>query len=52
MKIRLGLYYVQTYSLAADLKLVAATIVAVAGVDPAWCMPSWVPIQAAQSATS
>ncbi len=39
-KIRLGLYYVRTYSLVTDVMLIVATALAVAGVDPEWCLPA------------
>jgi lipopolysaccharide/colanic/teichoic acid biosynthesis glycosyltransferase len=39
-KIRLGLYYVATSSLITDLKLIVATGLAVAGVDPEWSLPT------------
>jgi lipopolysaccharide/colanic/teichoic acid biosynthesis glycosyltransferase len=38
-KIRLGLYYVRHYSFIVDAKIVAATLLAIAGVDPSWCVP-------------
>ncbi len=38
-KIQLGLYYVRHHSLSTDLKLILATALAVAGVDPEWCLP-------------
>lgn len=38
-KIRLGLYYVQHYSFTVDAKILAATILSLAGVDPSWCLP-------------
>jgi lipopolysaccharide/colanic/teichoic acid biosynthesis glycosyltransferase len=38
-KIRLGLYYVRHYSFIIDAKIVAATLLAIAGVDPSWCVP-------------
>jgi lipopolysaccharide/colanic/teichoic acid biosynthesis glycosyltransferase len=39
LKISLGLYYVRTYSLFTDLKLIIATALAVLGVDPEWSLP-------------
>jgi lipopolysaccharide/colanic/teichoic acid biosynthesis glycosyltransferase len=39
LKIRLGLHYVRTYSLGTDLKILLATVLSLAGVDPAWCLP-------------
>ncbi len=38
-KIRLGLYYVRHYSLITDVKIVVATVLSIAGVDPSWCFP-------------
>jgi lipopolysaccharide/colanic/teichoic acid biosynthesis glycosyltransferase len=38
-KIRLGLYYVRHYSLITDIKIVVATVLSIAGVDPSWCFP-------------
>jgi lipopolysaccharide/colanic/teichoic acid biosynthesis glycosyltransferase len=38
-KIRLGLYYVRNYSFSIDAKILAATLLSLAGVDPAWCLP-------------
>jgi lipopolysaccharide/colanic/teichoic acid biosynthesis glycosyltransferase len=38
-KIRLGLYYVHHYSFSVDAKILAATLLAIAGVDPSWCGP-------------
>ena len=38
-KIRLGLYYVRHYSLVVDAKILAATLLSLAGVDPSWCLP-------------
>lgn len=38
-KIRLGLYYVRHHSIITDVKLILATALAVAGVDPEWCLP-------------
>jgi lipopolysaccharide/colanic/teichoic acid biosynthesis glycosyltransferase len=38
-KIRLGLEYVRTSSLLVDIKIMLATPLAIAGVDPAWCLP-------------
>ena len=38
-KIRLGLYYVRTHSIWADLKIILATVGAILGKDPAWCLP-------------
>lgn len=39
-KIRLGLYYVQHYSFFVDARILAATLLSLAGVDPSWCLPS------------
>jgi len=39
LKIKLGLYYVGTYSLFTDLKLIVATILSVVGVNPEWSLP-------------
>jgi lipopolysaccharide/colanic/teichoic acid biosynthesis glycosyltransferase len=39
-KIRLGLYYVRNYSFVTDAKIVVATLLSLAGVDPAWCLPT------------
>jgi lipopolysaccharide/colanic/teichoic acid biosynthesis glycosyltransferase len=39
-KIRLGLYYVRNYSFSIDAKILAATLLSLAGVDPSWCLPS------------
>jgi len=39
LKIKLGLHYVRTYSLASDLRIMAATALSVVGVDPDWCLP-------------
>ena len=39
-KIRLGLYYVHNYSFLTDAKIVVATLLSLAGVDPAWCLPT------------
>jgi lipopolysaccharide/colanic/teichoic acid biosynthesis glycosyltransferase len=38
-KIRLGLLYVRKHNLATDLAIIVATLGAVAGVDPSWCLP-------------
>jgi len=38
-KIRLGLYYVRHYSFFVDAKILAATLLSLAGVDPSWCLP-------------
>ena len=38
-KIRLGLYYVQHYSFFVDARILAATLLSLAGVDPSWCLP-------------
>lgn len=40
-KIRLGLYYVRNYSFVTDAKVVVATLLALVGIDPRWCLPSW-----------
>jgi lipopolysaccharide/colanic/teichoic acid biosynthesis glycosyltransferase len=39
-KIRLGLYYVRHYSFAVDVKIIAATLLSLGGVDPSWCLPA------------
>jgi lipopolysaccharide/colanic/teichoic acid biosynthesis glycosyltransferase len=39
-KIRLGLYYVRNYSFSTDARILAATLLSLAGVDPSWCQPS------------
>lgn len=39
-KIRLGLYYVRNYSFSIDAKILAATLLSLAGLDPSWCLPS------------
>lgn len=39
LKIRLGLYYVRNYSLASDAKILVATALSIAGIDPSWCLP-------------
>ena len=38
-KIRLGLYYVRNYSFVTDAKILIATVLSIAGVDPSWCVP-------------
>jgi lipopolysaccharide/colanic/teichoic acid biosynthesis glycosyltransferase len=38
-KIRLGLYYVRHYSFTVDIKIIAATLLSLGGVDPSWCLP-------------
>src|ERR1700730_15616419 len=38
-KIRLGLYYVGHTSFFVDAKILAATVLSLAGVDPSWCLP-------------
>jgi lipopolysaccharide/colanic/teichoic acid biosynthesis glycosyltransferase len=38
-KIRLGLYYVGHYSFLVDAKILVATLLSLAGVDPSWCLP-------------
>jgi lipopolysaccharide/colanic/teichoic acid biosynthesis glycosyltransferase len=38
-KISLGLYYVRHCSLWIDMKIIAATALAIVGVDPSWCIP-------------
>jgi lipopolysaccharide/colanic/teichoic acid biosynthesis glycosyltransferase len=38
-KIALGLYYVRHCSLWIDMKIIAATALAIVGVDPNWCVP-------------
>jgi lipopolysaccharide/colanic/teichoic acid biosynthesis glycosyltransferase len=39
LKIKLGLHYVRTQSLVTDLKIIVATALSLAGVDPDWCLP-------------
>jgi lipopolysaccharide/colanic/teichoic acid biosynthesis glycosyltransferase len=39
-KIRLGLYYVQHYSLLIDAQILVATVLSIGGVDPSWCLPA------------
>lgn len=39
LKIKLGLHYVRTFTLATDIKILAATAICIAGVDPSWCLP-------------
>jgi lipopolysaccharide/colanic/teichoic acid biosynthesis glycosyltransferase len=39
LKIRLGLYYVRTNNVLVDMKIIVATALSVAGVDPEWCLP-------------
>jgi lipopolysaccharide/colanic/teichoic acid biosynthesis glycosyltransferase len=38
-KIRLGLYYVRHCSFFVDAKILAATVLSLAGIDPSWCLP-------------
>ena len=38
-KIRLGLEYVRHHNMLIDLKILVATIGALIGVDPSWCLP-------------
>lgn len=38
-KIRLGLEYVHHHNVAIDLKIILATMGALIGVDPSWCLP-------------
>ncbi len=38
-KIRLGLEYVRNHSVLTDCKIILATLGALAGKDPAWCLP-------------
>lgn len=38
-KIRLGLEYVRSHSLWVDIKIILATILALCGIDPNWCLP-------------
>ena len=38
-KMRLGLKYVRTNSLFVDLKILLATVLALVGRDPDWCLP-------------
>jgi lipopolysaccharide/colanic/teichoic acid biosynthesis glycosyltransferase len=39
-KIRLGLFYVRNYSFFIDAKILVATLLSLAGIDPSWCLPS------------
>lgn len=39
-KIALGLFYVRNYSFVTDVKLLLATMLTAAGVDPEWCLPA------------
>lgn len=39
-KIRLGLNYVRKHSLWTDLTIIIATVLAIPGVDPRWCLPA------------
>jgi lipopolysaccharide/colanic/teichoic acid biosynthesis glycosyltransferase len=52
LKIRLGLYYVRNYSFAADAKILLATALSIAGVDPAWCLPRLAPANARRDLTT
>jgi lipopolysaccharide/colanic/teichoic acid biosynthesis glycosyltransferase len=38
-KLRLGLYYVNTYSLITDVKIIFATALILLGGNPDWCLP-------------
>jgi lipopolysaccharide/colanic/teichoic acid biosynthesis glycosyltransferase len=38
-KVRLGLAYVRKHNLGIDLTIILATLGALAGVDPTWCLP-------------
>lgn len=38
-KIRLGLTYMRDQSLWVDLKIITATVGAILGIDPQWCLP-------------
>ncbi len=38
-KIRLGLHYLHRHNLWVDMKIVAATALALLGISPAWCLP-------------
>ncbi len=37
-KTRLGLVYVRSHSLVTDIRIIAATVGAILGVDPEWCL--------------
>ena len=39
-KIKLGLYYVRHYNFSMDVRILVATLLAIAGVDPSWCLPA------------
>jgi lipopolysaccharide/colanic/teichoic acid biosynthesis glycosyltransferase len=39
-KTRLGLLYVGSHSVWTDIKIIAATVGAILGKDPAWCLPA------------
>jgi lipopolysaccharide/colanic/teichoic acid biosynthesis glycosyltransferase len=48
-KIRLGLLYVQSHSVGTDIKIILATVGAILGKDPSWCLPEHrKPVQEAQ----
>ena len=38
-KIRLGLLYAKTHTLLIDIKVILATVFAILGVEPTWCLP-------------
>lgn len=38
-KLRLGLEYVRNHTVATDIKIILATIGAIVGKDPTWCLP-------------
>ena len=40
-KIELGVYYVNNITFRSDLKIIAATVLAIFGKDPDWALPSW-----------
>lgn len=39
-KIRLGLLYVRTHTLWTDIRIILATVGAILGKDPIWCLPA------------
>jgi lipopolysaccharide/colanic/teichoic acid biosynthesis glycosyltransferase len=39
LKIQLGLHYVRNRSIAMDAKIILATALSLAGIDPAWSLP-------------
>ena len=39
-KIRLGLLYVRTHNLWIDIRVIVATVAAILGKDPEWCLPA------------